>query len=951
MDSSVRRVSSMKCSGRKRRKHKQQPSIADSITTTNQKKFQCFNSGNAENGVVISTANRFRVLEDTVGGNPKHTTTEHQQRKQEQTAISSYAINKCETLKLTPFFTVEQLSNQFRVFNLTKYARSAITRFSPSTKKIYPTASSTIIEPISAPISSPTYIPPHRRLPSAFHQDRSQNSPTAPSTSLQDRALNIASEAIDETWSDCIKKGVFAIWNGSSKDIHPLIDWLNDNCQGQVSIFHHLENILFLKCEEESIKKEFVSVSECFFKGHCVKFIDWFHNFNIEQIDCMTPLWFSINALPPELCDIDIIYTLGSFLGEVIAVDASFFYCNSIKILINVNIKHPTEILKKVETGKASYDIRFQIYRGKIIDILRSDEFHQISPKILPQTSEFKSIFPKLSSGTTSRGHRPDKENDNIKSQSYQIPQSDPRNSLTNTIAKKEHNSLSALHSNIKIKQKIGKVENSPKNKGTQKKKRIYNSRDDMHRKKEDINKMDQQSIKSIIVKSNKEATPNQKMNTTASGKKGKCPASSPIERVKANNRNNEVAKDDEALPNTITDPSRKYSNLGTQEKSSGRTMKGIASERLKIIKAAEGGQNKNYEIASHRNKDMADSGNHINTEQIENHDILEMENDLLFTTPDKGKKNNSFHSEELVQLEPQSLREEDSEQQKHYSGGSKGSRGSTKFWQTPNDHISSPFTPVKDQLSMWRSVRNKEESKILEVNINRDEQDRIFNSIGQTISAEGKSEGISDNLPDQIKQGKSQTEASPILELQKFLNTEGSPGYPDKEMCMTKEEETKINQLTEDLVQAFCPDNLDKTSEAQKKELVLRILELGGENYTSENLRRDLLNIQMEDTKAALVRQTGILNQIMEEDNIGTQELQQRHKIDIVQTAENNIDQLGICMSQEGPKRPCCGKIKGKRGRKSLKEIREAESHNKDQQKIDHLFHNGKGKHLPTQV
>lgn len=119
------------------------------------------------------------------------------------------------------------------------------------------------------------------------------------------------------------------------------MEWLEDNCQDQVSIFHHSENILFLKCEEEFIKKEFISISECFFKGHCFKFIDWFPNFNIEMVDCMTPLWFSINALPLELCDIDIIYSLGSIIGKVIAVDASFFHCNSIKILINVNIKHP----------------------------------------------------------------------------------------------------------------------------------------------------------------------------------------------------------------------------------------------------------------------------------------------------------------------------------------------------------------------------------------------------------------------------------------------------------------------------------------------------------------------------------------------------------------------------------------------------------------------------------
>ena len=169
--------------------------------------------------------------------------------------------------------------------------------------------------------------------------------------------------------------------------------------------------------------------------------------------------------------------------------------------------------------------------------------------------------------------------------------------------------------------------------------------------------------------------------------------------------------------------------------------------------------------------------------------------------------------------------------------------------------------------------------------------------------------------------------------------------------MHLTKDEETKINQLTKELIQVFCPDNLDKTSESHKKELVLRVLELGGENYTSENLRRDLLNIQMEDMKTKFTKQAGILNQIMEEDNTENQEHVSGHKSNIVQTAEGNFEQLGICMSQEGPKFPCCGKIRGKRGRKSLKELTESESHNKDQQKIDQLFHNGKGKHLPTQV
>ena len=122
------------------------------------------------------------------------------------------------------------------------------------------------------------------------------------------------------------------------------------------------------------------------------------------------------------------------------------------------------------------------------------------------------------------------------------------------------------------------------------------------------------------------------------------------------------------------------------------------------------------------------------------------------------------------------------------------------------------------------------------------------------------------------------------------------------------------------------------KTSKTHKKELITRVLELGGKNYTSENLRRDLLNIQMEDMKTVFAKQTNILKQIMAKNNNENQEQQSEQKIDTVQTTESNMDQLGINMSQEGPKFPSYGKIRGKRGRKSLKELRESESLNKDQ-------------------
>ena len=136
--------------------------------------------------------------------------------------------------------------------------------------------------------------------------------------------MHIDIDDVEESWIECLKKGIFAIWTGPSKDIHLLMEWLSGNCQEQVSIFHHLDNVLFLKCEEESVKDEFIVVSECFFKGHCVKFIEWFPNFHIDKVDDMIPVWFSM-SLPPELCDVDIIYEIGSAIGVVIAIDASFF--------------------------------------------------------------------------------------------------------------------------------------------------------------------------------------------------------------------------------------------------------------------------------------------------------------------------------------------------------------------------------------------------------------------------------------------------------------------------------------------------------------------------------------------------------------------------------------------------------------------------------------------------
>jgi hypothetical protein len=52
--------------------------------------------------------------------------------------------------------------------------------------------------------------------------------------------------------------------------------------------------------------------------------------------------------------------------------------------------------------------------------------------------------------------------------------------------------------------------------------------------------------------------------------------------------------------------------------------------------------------------------------------------------------------------------------------------------------------------------------------------------------------------------------------------------------------------------------------------------------------------------------------------------------------------------MNQEGLTTPNYGKPKGKRGRRSLKDLREAEGLAREQRKIDELLNMGKGKDLP---
>jgi len=173
------------------------------------------------------------------------------------------------------FFTIEQLDNQLRVFNLTKYAHPELHKLpSPSSSL------STLALPQLGRFSSisnplPSYIPPYRQ---------NSQKPLSPNPKFlagltplksSNKTTKILIKEVEEAWSECLKGGIFAIWNCPLRDFPVLSGWLEENYENQVSIFHYSNRIVYLQCEEESVKKEFISVSKCFFNGHYIKFIEW----------------------------------------------------------------------------------------------------------------------------------------------------------------------------------------------------------------------------------------------------------------------------------------------------------------------------------------------------------------------------------------------------------------------------------------------------------------------------------------------------------------------------------------------------------------------------------------------------------------------------------------------------------------------------------------------------
>ena len=114
---------------------------------------------------------------------------------------------------------------------------------------------------------------------------------------------------------------------------------------------------MFIHCSDEDVKQDFLSNSVCYYKGHAVKFFEWVPNCDEDNLDFSIPSWFSLNPIPPELKQIDIIKRIVQARGDLIGLDASFECCNNIKLLINCKTNSTNLKPLKIITNRLMYSL------------------------------------------------------------------------------------------------------------------------------------------------------------------------------------------------------------------------------------------------------------------------------------------------------------------------------------------------------------------------------------------------------------------------------------------------------------------------------------------------------------------------------------------------------------------------------------------------------------------
>ena len=70
--------------------------------------------------------------------------------------------------------------------------------------------------------------------------------------------------------------------------MHKLIDYFEEFYGAQVCISKYSDRILFFHCYDELVKKYFLRVFDCMFRGHVVYFFDWIPNCN--EVDLKYPI-------------------------------------------------------------------------------------------------------------------------------------------------------------------------------------------------------------------------------------------------------------------------------------------------------------------------------------------------------------------------------------------------------------------------------------------------------------------------------------------------------------------------------------------------------------------------------------------------------------------------------------------------------------------------------------
>jgi hypothetical protein len=88
------------------------------------------------------------------------------------------------------------------------------------------------------------------------------------------------------------------------------------------------------------------------------------------------------------------------------------------------------------------------------------------------------------------------------------------------------------------------------------------------------------------------------------------------------------------------------------------------------------------------------------------------------------------------------------------------------------------------------------------------------------------------------------------IQELHDILDNDAPKNEEMEIIIADKEKKETLERLTDELIQVFNFDNIDNSSDLQKEDLIHQVLKIGGDNYTFEDLRRDILLIKEEDKR-----------------------------------------------------------------------------------------------------